>query len=138
MHPGQFPNTSLPTFSGHRPAFNFQCLKPQRSVDDQLPIPGNYHGNTPLSRSRLQVNNGAHTHTHTHKTLAHSVSHLFSCSCSLVLDSAQPGLPPRQCFLDVNRLLGKHGSSWLHSFSRNNQPLGTQGQAHLLPYDPGG
>lgn len=50
------------TFSGRRPAFNFQCLKPQRSMDDQLPIPGNYHGNTSPSRSRLQVNSDTHTH----------------------------------------------------------------------------
>ncbi|XP_043955397.1 voltage-dependent L-type calcium channel subunit alpha-1D isoform X1 [Gambusia affinis] len=38
---------------GRKPAFNFQCLKPQTSVDD-LPIPGNYRGNTSPSRSRLQ------------------------------------------------------------------------------------
>lgn len=43
--------------SGRRPAFNFQCLKPQRSLDDQLPIPGNYRGNISPSRSRLQVKN---------------------------------------------------------------------------------
>ncbi|MEQ2274996.1 hypothetical protein XENORESO_017874, partial [Xenotaenia resolanae] len=36
-----------------KPAFNFQCLKPQTSVDN-LPIPGNYHGNTSPTRSRLQ------------------------------------------------------------------------------------
>uniref|UniRef100_A0A3Q2D7H6 Voltage-dependent L-type calcium channel subunit alpha n=1 Tax=Cyprinodon variegatus TaxID=28743 RepID=A0A3Q2D7H6_CYPVA len=35
---------------GRKPAFNFQCLKPQASVDD-LPIPGNYHGNTSPTRS---------------------------------------------------------------------------------------
>ncbi|XP_055366056.1 voltage-dependent L-type calcium channel subunit alpha-1D isoform X2 [Betta splendens] len=39
---------------GRKPAFNFQCLRPQSSVDD-LPIPGNYHGNTSPSRSRLQT-----------------------------------------------------------------------------------
>ncbi|XP_040007852.1 voltage-dependent L-type calcium channel subunit alpha-1D [Xiphias gladius] len=39
---------------GHKPAFNFQCLRPQSSVDD-LPIPGNYCGNTSPSRSRLQT-----------------------------------------------------------------------------------
>uniref|UniRef100_A0A665T8T3 Voltage-dependent L-type calcium channel subunit alpha n=1 Tax=Echeneis naucrates TaxID=173247 RepID=A0A665T8T3_ECHNA len=40
---------------GRKPAFNFQCLRPQSSVDD-LPIPGNYMGNMSVSRSRLQVN----------------------------------------------------------------------------------
>ncbi|XP_075331236.1 voltage-dependent L-type calcium channel subunit alpha-1D [Odontesthes bonariensis] len=39
---------------GHTPAFNFQCLKPQSSVDN-LPVPGNYHGNTSPTRSRLQI-----------------------------------------------------------------------------------
>ncbi|XP_047431902.1 voltage-dependent L-type calcium channel subunit alpha-1D [Mugil cephalus] len=39
---------------GHKPAFNFQCLRPQSSVDN-LPIPGNYNGNTSPSRSRLQA-----------------------------------------------------------------------------------
>ncbi|XP_041859710.1 voltage-dependent L-type calcium channel subunit alpha-1D [Melanotaenia boesemani] len=38
---------------GHKPAFNFQCLRPQSSVDN-LPIPGNYYGNTSPTRSRLQ------------------------------------------------------------------------------------
>ncbi|CAG03930.1 unnamed protein product, partial [Tetraodon nigroviridis] len=37
-----------------RPAFNFQCLKPQRSLDEQLPVPGTYHGNSSPARSRLQ------------------------------------------------------------------------------------
>ncbi|XP_070400944.1 voltage-dependent L-type calcium channel subunit alpha-1D isoform X4 [Nothobranchius furzeri] len=39
---------------GRKPAFNFQCLRPQSSVDD-LPVPGNYQGNTSPSRSRLQA-----------------------------------------------------------------------------------
>ncbi|CAK6963854.1 voltage-dependent L-type calcium channel subunit alpha-1D isoform X1 [Scomber scombrus] len=38
---------------GHMPAFNFQCLRPQRSLDD-VPIPGNYSGNITPTRSRLQ------------------------------------------------------------------------------------
>ncbi|KAM9752083.1 voltage-dependent L-type calcium channel subunit alpha-1D isoform 1-T1 [Menidia menidia] len=45
---------NLSDASGHKPAFNFQCLRPQSSVDD-LPIPGNYQGNTSPTRSRLQV-----------------------------------------------------------------------------------
>ncbi|XP_068605989.1 LOW QUALITY PROTEIN: voltage-dependent L-type calcium channel subunit alpha-1D-like [Brachionichthys hirsutus] len=40
---------------GRRPSFNFQCLRPQRSVDDRLPVPGNYRGNASPSRSRLQL-----------------------------------------------------------------------------------
>ncbi|XP_036068722.1 voltage-dependent L-type calcium channel subunit alpha-1D [Oryzias melastigma] len=39
---------------GRKPAFNFQCLQPQSSVDT-LPIPGNYQGNTSPTRSRLQA-----------------------------------------------------------------------------------
>ncbi|RVE70824.1 hypothetical protein OJAV_G00068930 [Oryzias javanicus] len=39
---------------GRKPAFNFQCLQPQSSVDN-LPIPGNYQGNTSPTRSRLQA-----------------------------------------------------------------------------------
>uniref|UniRef100_A0A8D3CH50 Voltage-dependent L-type calcium channel subunit alpha n=1 Tax=Scophthalmus maximus TaxID=52904 RepID=A0A8D3CH50_SCOMX len=39
---------------GRRPSFNFQCLRPQSSVDD-LPIPGRYSGTASPSRSRLQV-----------------------------------------------------------------------------------
>uniref|UniRef100_A0A8C6WIV4 Voltage-dependent L-type calcium channel subunit alpha n=1 Tax=Neogobius melanostomus TaxID=47308 RepID=A0A8C6WIV4_9GOBI len=38
---------------GRKPAFNFQCLRPQSSVDD-MPIPGTYQGN--ISTSRAQVN----------------------------------------------------------------------------------
>ncbi|XP_053704507.1 voltage-dependent L-type calcium channel subunit alpha-1D [Synchiropus splendidus] len=45
----------LPTIpKGRRPSFNFQCLRPQSSVDD-LPIPGNYRGSTSPLRSRLQT-----------------------------------------------------------------------------------
>ncbi|XP_028309456.1 voltage-dependent L-type calcium channel subunit alpha-1D [Gouania willdenowi] len=39
---------------GRKPTFNFQCLRPQSSVDD-LPIPGNYHRSASPSRSRLQA-----------------------------------------------------------------------------------
>ncbi|XP_024914927.1 voltage-dependent L-type calcium channel subunit alpha-1F [Cynoglossus semilaevis] len=37
-----------------KPVFNLQCLRPQSSVDD-LPVPGNYCGNTSPSRARLQA-----------------------------------------------------------------------------------
>lgn len=138
-------NTSLLIVSGRTPSFNFQCLKPQRSVDDHLPIRGNYRGNPSPTRSRLQVKQW-HTHTLTHcqddSVHVHAVSLLvslvFSCSCSLVSDPTQPGLAAQQRFLDVFHLLGEHSSSWQHSCSRNNPPLRTQGQAHLHPYDPGG
>lgn len=129
-------NTALLTFSGRRPAFNFQCLKPQSSVDDQLPTPGTYRGNTSPSRARLQVNNGVHTLTKCATSLIGS--HLVSRSFCLALAPVQPGLPPQQRLLDVIRLLGKHDRSWLHSCSGTNQPLGTQGKAHLHPHDPGG
>ncbi|KAM7405102.1 hypothetical protein PAMP_012387 [Pampus punctatissimus] len=39
---------------GRKPAFNFQCLRPQSSVD-HVSIPGNYRGSTSPSRSRLQT-----------------------------------------------------------------------------------
>uniref|UniRef100_UPI0037E7AF9C voltage-dependent L-type calcium channel subunit alpha-1D n=1 Tax=Semicossyphus pulcher TaxID=241346 RepID=UPI0037E7AF9C len=39
---------------GRAPAFNFQCLRPQSSMDN-LPVPGNYRGNTSPTRSRLQT-----------------------------------------------------------------------------------
>ncbi|XP_020560491.1 voltage-dependent L-type calcium channel subunit alpha-1D [Oryzias latipes] len=39
---------------GNKPTFNFQCLQPQSSVDN-LPIPGNYQGNTSPTRSRLKA-----------------------------------------------------------------------------------
>lgn len=77
----------------------------------------------------------AHTFTLTNCTQA---THTKRIPCSLMLESAQPGLPAQQCFLHVVCLLGKHGSSWLYACSRNNTPLGTQGQAHLHAYDPGG
>uniref|UniRef100_H3D4N0 Voltage-dependent L-type calcium channel subunit alpha n=1 Tax=Tetraodon nigroviridis TaxID=99883 RepID=H3D4N0_TETNG len=51
--PGSFHKFLRPR-SGRRPAFNFQCLKPQRSLDEQLPVPGTYHGNSSPARSRLQ------------------------------------------------------------------------------------
>lgn len=67
VHPGQLPNTFLLFVSGHKPAFNFQCLRPQSSVDNHLTIPGNYRGNTSPTRSRLQVKQWhARTQTHTH------------------------------------------------------------------------
>uniref|UniRef100_A0A3B4ARH7 Voltage-dependent L-type calcium channel subunit alpha n=1 Tax=Periophthalmus magnuspinnatus TaxID=409849 RepID=A0A3B4ARH7_9GOBI len=40
--------------AGRKPAFNFQCLRPQSSVDD-LPIPGTYQRNASPSRARLQI-----------------------------------------------------------------------------------
>ncbi|XP_057675955.1 voltage-dependent L-type calcium channel subunit alpha-1D-like [Corythoichthys intestinalis] len=39
---------------GHKPAFNFKCLRPQSSVDE-MSVPGNYRSNAPQSRSRLQT-----------------------------------------------------------------------------------
>lgn len=141
MHPGQFPNTSLLVVSGRTPSFNFQCLRPQSTVDD-LPIPGTYRGNTSPSRSRLQVKQcRKHTRTHNVKmlVLTHRVSlALFHWSSPALADPAQPGLPAQQCVFDVIRLLGEHSSSRHHSCSRNDRPLGTQGQAHLHPYGPGG
>ncbi|KAK2851748.1 hypothetical protein Q5P01_008024 [Channa striata] len=43
---GYSENGSIISTNGRKPAFNFQCLRPQSSVDD-LPIPGNYRGTHP-------------------------------------------------------------------------------------------
>uniref|UniRef100_W5KJE1 Voltage-dependent L-type calcium channel subunit alpha n=1 Tax=Astyanax mexicanus TaxID=7994 RepID=W5KJE1_ASTMX len=44
--------------SGRKPSFNIQCLRRQGSNDD-LPIPGTYHQNSPPCRARGQVAGGA-------------------------------------------------------------------------------
>uniref|UniRef100_A0A4W6E0H5 Voltage-dependent L-type calcium channel subunit alpha n=1 Tax=Lates calcarifer TaxID=8187 RepID=A0A4W6E0H5_LATCA len=64
-----------------KPAFNFECLKPQSSVDD-LPIPGNYCRSTSPSRARLQVKP---RHIFSSELFSHGeflrlVSLVFSCS----------------------------------------------------------
>ncbi|XP_051789747.1 voltage-dependent L-type calcium channel subunit alpha-1D-like isoform X2 [Erpetoichthys calabaricus] len=43
-----------PTPTGHKPAFNMQCLRRQASSDD-IPIPGTYHQNSPPCRARTQT-----------------------------------------------------------------------------------
>ncbi|MGH0125190.1 UNVERIFIED_CONTAM: hypothetical protein FKN15_027583 [Acipenser sinensis] len=43
-----------PTPTGRKPAFNIQCLRRQGSNDD-IPIPGTYHQNSPPCRTRTQV-----------------------------------------------------------------------------------
>lgn len=40
--------------SGRKASFNIQCLRRQGSNDD-LPIPGTYHQNSPPCRARAQV-----------------------------------------------------------------------------------
>uniref|UniRef100_A0A4W6DWK7 Voltage-dependent L-type calcium channel subunit alpha n=1 Tax=Lates calcarifer TaxID=8187 RepID=A0A4W6DWK7_LATCA len=67
--------------SSRKPAFNFECLKPQSSVDD-LPIPGNYCRSTSPSRARLQVKP---RHIFSSELFSHGeflrlVSLVFSCS----------------------------------------------------------
>ncbi|KAE8292932.1 Voltage-dependent L-type calcium channel subunit alpha-1F [Larimichthys crocea] len=44
---------SLPR--GRAPSFNFQCLRPQSSVDNHLPIPGGYRESASPNRGRLQT-----------------------------------------------------------------------------------
>ncbi|XP_068997745.1 LOW QUALITY PROTEIN: voltage-dependent L-type calcium channel subunit alpha-1D-like [Embiotoca jacksoni] len=68
---------------GRKPTFNFQCLRPQSTVDD-LPIPGNYHGNTSPSRSRLQTQ-------HSLDSRPSSVSPMSSASWA---NTAAAGAPP--------------------------------------------
>lgn len=101
-------------------------------MDEQLPIPGSYHGKTSPSRSRLQVQHSAPRGV---RAVADECLILF---CPPALEPAQSRLPAQQRFLHVIRFLGKHGSSWLHSSSGNNSPLGPQGEAHLHPHDAGG
>ncbi|KAI2661400.1 Voltage-dependent L-type calcium channel subunit alpha-1D [Labeo rohita] len=45
-----------PTPLGRKPNFNIQCLRRQTSNED-LPIPGTYHQNSPPCRARAQTNN---------------------------------------------------------------------------------
>lgn len=120
---------SLSIVTGRKPAFNFQCLRPQSSVDD-LPVPGSYAGSTTPSRSRLQVK----------RVPVSSKRQAFPIfiHCCVSTDPAQHGLPAQQRVVAVISLLGKHNRSWCHSSSKNNCPVAAQGQAHLHPYDPGG
>ncbi|XP_061530349.1 voltage-dependent L-type calcium channel subunit alpha-1D isoform X1 [Phycodurus eques] len=75
---------------GPKPAFNFQCLRPQSSVDE-LPVTGNYQGNTSPSRSRLQTQ-------HSLDSRRSSVSSLSSISwANNVAAGSTPGpgsIPP--------------------------------------------
>ncbi|XP_016119620.1 voltage-dependent L-type calcium channel subunit alpha-1F-like [Sinocyclocheilus grahami] len=45
-----------PTPLGRKPNFNIQCLRRQTSNED-LPIPGTYHQNSPPCRAQAQTNN---------------------------------------------------------------------------------
>uniref|UniRef100_A0A672JIM5 Voltage-dependent L-type calcium channel subunit alpha n=1 Tax=Salarias fasciatus TaxID=181472 RepID=A0A672JIM5_SALFA len=82
-----FPASSLLIVSGRKPAFHFQCLRPQSSVDD-LPIPGTYQGNTSPTRSRLQV-----THTHSLDSRPSSVSSMSSASWANTTAAGNTPLP---------------------------------------------
>uniref|UniRef100_A0A672JJB1 Voltage-dependent L-type calcium channel subunit alpha n=1 Tax=Salarias fasciatus TaxID=181472 RepID=A0A672JJB1_SALFA len=79
--------SSLLIVSGRKPAFHFQCLRPQSSVDD-LPIPGTYQGNTSPTRSRLQV-----THTHSLDSRPSSVSSMSSASWANTTAAGNTPLP---------------------------------------------
>ncbi|XP_051949884.1 voltage-dependent L-type calcium channel subunit alpha-1D [Xyrauchen texanus] len=46
-----------PTPAGRKPNFNIQCLGRQGSNDEDLPIPGTYHQNSPPYRARIQTHN---------------------------------------------------------------------------------
>lgn len=122
-----------------KPVFNLQCLRPQSSVDD-LPVPGNYCGNTSPSRARLQVpSSSLHQGSENVEDLCHRQTFcLVLVLLSLVSGPAQSGLPAQQRLLHVVRLLGQHGSSWHHSCSGSDRPLRAQGEAHLHAHDPGG
>ncbi|XP_076022201.1 voltage-dependent L-type calcium channel subunit alpha-1D isoform X2 [Genypterus blacodes] len=66
--------------AGRKPSFNFQCLKPQTSVD--LPIPG--IGNPPTARSRL----------HTQQSLDSRPSSVYSMSSASWTNATAAGTTP--------------------------------------------
>uniref|UniRef100_A0A7N6A5J7 Voltage-dependent L-type calcium channel subunit alpha n=1 Tax=Anabas testudineus TaxID=64144 RepID=A0A7N6A5J7_ANATE len=105
------------------PAFNFQCLRPQSSVDD-LPIPGTYHGNTSPSRSRLQVKRG-------HTLSKHNVSSLSSASWA---NTAAAGATPVPRIIAPSPHKGKliyTPMILVDEVTGNSQPLWSDGSASL-------
>ncbi|KAG7215977.1 hypothetical protein INR49_003498 [Caranx melampygus] len=106
-----------------KPAFNFQCLRPQSSVDD-LPIPGNYTGNTSPSRSRLQAQ-------HSLDSRPSSVSSLSSASWA---NTAAGGTTPVPGIINHSGRRGKliyTPMILVDEATGTSQPLWNDGSASL-------
>ncbi|XP_068163244.1 voltage-dependent L-type calcium channel subunit alpha-1D isoform X2 [Antennarius striatus] len=109
---------------GHRPAFNFQCLRPQRSVDDHLPIPGNYRGSASPSRSRLQMQ-------HSLDSRPSSVSSMSSSSWA---NTAAAGTTPVPGIINPSGRRGKliyTPMILVDEATGSSQPLWSDGSASL-------
>nr|XP_046253236.1 voltage-dependent L-type calcium channel subunit alpha-1D [Scatophagus argus] len=109
---------------GRRPSFNFQCLRPQRSMDDQLPIPGNYRGNTSPSRSRLQTQ-------HSLDSRPSSVSSMSSASWA---NTGAAGTTPVPGIINPSGRRGKliyTPMILVDEASGTSQPLWSDGSASL-------
>ena len=119
VHPGQLRNTFPLFVSGHKPAFNFQCLRPQSSVDNHLPIPGNYRGNTSPTRSRLQVKQWhARTRIHTHSLKMLTFVH-WVCLTDLLLSwQNQHSLDSRP-----SSVSSMSSASWANTAAAGSTPL---------------
>ncbi|XP_067382522.1 voltage-dependent L-type calcium channel subunit alpha-1D isoform X2 [Channa argus] len=108
---------------GRKPAFNFQCLRPQSSVND-LPIPGNYRGNTSPSRSRLQTQ-------HSLDSRRSSVSSLSSASWA---NTAAAGATPVPGIIAPSPHKGKliyTPMILMDEVTGTSQPLWSNGSASL-------
>ncbi|XP_062855013.1 calcium channel, voltage-dependent, L type, alpha 1F subunit [Trichomycterus rosablanca] len=62
-----------PTPTGRKPSFTIQCLRRQGSNDD-LPIPGTYHQNSPPCRARSQVYGSYESRRSSHSSTASTAS----------------------------------------------------------------
>ncbi|XP_067250084.1 voltage-dependent L-type calcium channel subunit alpha-1D [Chanodichthys erythropterus] len=74
-----------PTPLGRKPNFNIQCLRRQGSNED-LPIPGTYHQNSPPCRARMQVSQTNNSYDSRRSSISSGVS-----SASWVNNQARRG-----------------------------------------------
>nr|XP_023010685.2 voltage-dependent L-type calcium channel subunit alpha-1D isoform X2 [Maylandia zebra] len=108
---------------GHKPAFNFQCLRPQSSVDN-LPIPGIYQGHTSPTRSRLQ-------NQHSLESRPSSVSSMSSTSWA---NTAAAGATPVPGIIAPSARKGKliyTPMILMDEATGSSQPLWNDGSASL-------
>ncbi|XP_061760081.1 voltage-dependent L-type calcium channel subunit alpha-1D [Nerophis ophidion] len=108
---------------GRKPTFNFQCLRPQSSGDD-IPIPGNYQGNTSPSRSRLQ----------THHNLDSRPSSVSSVSSVSWANTRAAGNTPGPGLITPSARRGKliyTPMILVDEATKTSQPLWSDGSASL-------
>ncbi|XP_056130820.1 voltage-dependent L-type calcium channel subunit alpha-1D [Lampris incognitus] len=108
---------------GRKPTFNLQCLTPQTSVDD-LPIPGTYHANSPVSRSRLQ----------THHSLDSRPSSVSSLSSASWANTTAAGTTPAAATIGPTGRRGKliyTPMILMDEASGAHQPLWSEASASL-------